>query len=291
MAVSSTDATSGAGAAGPPVGRAGSSPYRPSRFGPLIHFLEHQLLRFRSTFRGTVVVGATGPLMYLLGIGIGIGSQIDAEAAELGTGNYLDFVGPGLMAAAAMQLAGSESLWQTGGMLKWEGTYVSITSTPLSIAQLFAGHVMWIGFRVLVASTLFLLVLLPFGVPFGPLAVLAPFAAVLTGMGFAGPISAWTGYVTSKGFADQSFPMILRLFILPMYLFSGAFYPIEQLPEVLTWISRVLPVWHGVQLCRGLILNEGLSLASAAGHVAVLLAYVVVGIYVGTKTFTRALGS
>ncbi|MEM7326791.1 MAG: ABC transporter permease, partial [Actinomycetota bacterium] len=208
--------------------------HRPTRFGPLLHFLEHQLLRFRSTFRGTVITGATGPLLYLLGIGIGIGSQVDAEASQLGTTDYLTYVGPGLMAAAAMQLAGSESLWQTGGLLKWQGVYVSLTSTPLSIGQLFTGHVLWIGFRVFVASVLFLLVLLPFGVVEQPLAILAPFAAVLTGMAFAAPISAWTGYVTSNGPGDQSFPVILRLFILPMYLFSGAFYPIEQLPEVLT---------------------------------------------------------
>lgn len=263
----------------------------PTRFGPLFHFLEHQLLRFRSTFRGTIIGGAAGPLMYLLGIGIGIGSQIDAEASELGTSDYLTFVGPGLMAAAAMQLAGSESLWQTGGLLKWEGVYISITSTPLSIGQLFTGHVLWIGFRVLVASVLFLLVLVPFGVPQSPLAVLAPLAAVLTGMAFAAPISAWTGYVTSTGPGDQSFPLVLRLFITPMYLFSGAFYPIEQLPELLTWISRVLPVWHGVELARGLIIDNGLTATAAAGHVAVLVAYIAGGIVVGTRMFVRALGT
>lgn len=267
------------------------SAYQPSRFGPLLHFLEHQMLRFRSTFRGTVITGATGPLMYLLGIGIGIGSQVDAEAAELGTGDYLTYVGPGLMAAAAMQLGGSESLWQTGGLLRWQGVYVSITSSPLSIGQLFTGHVLWIGFRVLVASLLFLAVLVPFGVPEQPLAIVAPFAALLTGMAFAAPISAWTAYTTSKGPGDQSFPMILRLFILPMFLFSGAFYPIEQLPIVMTWISRVLPVWHGVQLTRGLIIENGLTLADAVGHVAVLMAYIVAGLIVGTRMFTRALGS
>ena len=190
-----------------------------------------------------------------------------------------------------MQLAGSESLWQTGGLLKWQGVYVSLTSTPMSIGQLFTGHVLWIGFRVLVASTLFLAVLVPFGVPERWLAVVSPAAAVLTGMAFAAPISAWTGYVTSRGFSDQSFPMILRLFIAPMFLFSGAFYPIEQLPTVLTWLSRVLPVWHGVELTRGMIIDSGLTMTAAAGHVAVLLAYIIVGLLVGARMFTRSLGS
>jgi len=253
----------------------------------MIHFLEHQFLRFRSTFRGTVVTGTVGPLMYLLGIGVGLGSQIDAEATGLGTDDYLSFVGPGLMAAAAMQLAASESLWQTAGMLRWEGNYVAIANTPLSIRQLFAGHVTWIGFRAFVAATLYLLVLAGFGVPATPLALLAPLAAVLTAMAFAALISAWTGHTER----DQSYPVILRLFVIPMYLFSGAFYPVSQLPTALGWFSRCTPVWHGVQLCRGLITGDDLSLAAAIAHMAVLVGFIVVGLTTGTFTFRRALGS
>jgi lipooligosaccharide transport system permease protein len=142
-----------------------------------------------------------------------------------------------------------------------------------------------------VASTLFLLVLVPFGIPIAPLALLAPFAAALTGMAFAAPLSAWTAYVTSKGPGDQSFPLILRLMILPMYLFSGAFYPVDQLPTALAWFSRVTPVWHGVQLTRGLITEQGIELVSAIGHTAVLAGYIVFGLIIGTRTFSRALGS
>lgn len=259
----------------------------PPPLGPLFHFLEHQFIRFRTTFRGTVLNGAAGPLMYLLGIGIGLGSQIDAQESGLGTTNYLQFVGPGLMAASAMQSAASESLWQTAGQLRWRGTYVSITNTPLATGQLFVGHVLWIGFRVLVGSSIYLVVLTGFGVPTSPLALLSPFAAVLTGMAFGSIISAWTGHVTQ----DQSFTVILRLGIVPMYLFSGAFYPVSQLPTALGWFSRITPVWHGVQLCRGLIIQQDLDLTKAIGHVGVLVAYIAVGVFVGTRTFRRALGS
>ena len=75
----------------------------------LFHFWEHQFWRLRSSFRATIVSGMVGPLMYLLGIGIGIGSQVDVQAADLGTGRYVDYVGPGLMAAAAMQLGATEA--------------------------------------------------------------------------------------------------------------------------------------------------------------------------------------
>ena len=260
---------------------------KPPKLGPLIHFLEHQLVRFRTTFRGTVVSGAFGPLMYLLGIGLGLGSQIDAQESGLGTTNYLQFVGPGLMAASAMQTAASESLWQTSGQLRWTGTYVSISNTPLATGQLFFGHVLWIGFRVLIGAAIYLAVLTGFGVPTSPLALLSPLAAVLTATAFGSLISAYTGY-TDK---ENTFPVILRLGIIPMYLFSGAFFPVSQLPTALGWFSRFTPVWHGVRLCRGLIIQQDLTVLAAVGHVAVLLGYTGLGLFIGTRTFRKALGS
>lgn len=257
----------------------------------LVHFWEHQLWRFRKSFRATIVSGVMGPLMYLLGIGIGIGSQVDVESAGLPTGTYLEFVGPGLMAAAAMQLGASESLWQTSGSLRWRGNYVSVVATPLSIGQLFFGHVVWIGFRAFVGATFYLIVLALFGIPTQWEAVLAPLVGGLTAMAFAGPLSAYTGWTTSRGGADQSFPMILRLGIIPMYLFSGAFYPIDQLPAALEVLARVLPVWHGVELVRALVVGTELSLASSLGHLAVLAAYILVGTVLGARTFRLALGT
>lgn len=257
----------------------------------LVHFWEHQFWRLRSSFRATIVSGMIGPLMYLLGIGIGIGSQVDVEAADLGTGRYVDFVGPGLMAAAAMQLGATESLWDTAASLKWRGNYISAVTTPLSTAQLFVGHAGWIGFRALIGATVYLLPLLLFGIPERLTTVLAPFVAALTATAFAAPLSAWSGHVVSQGQTEQSFPMILRLGILPMYLFSGAFYPIEQLPLVLEWIARVLPVWHGVELVRGLIIDTDLSLSGGLTHLAVLAAYTALGMVVGARTFTKALGT
>ncbi len=260
-------------------------------FRVLINFWEHQFIRFRKTFRSTITAGLVGPLMYLLGIGIGLGSQVDAGAADLGTDSYVDFVGPGLMAASAMQLAASESLWQTAGLLRWRGVYVSVAHSPLAIGQLFVGHVFWIGFRVVVSTTMYLLILALFGIVGSPLALLSPLVAALTGMAFAAPISAYTGWAISRGPGDQSFPMILRLGIIPLFLFSGAFYPIDQLPAALEWLARVLPVWHGVELVRGMVLGQDLDLGSAAGHLAVLVGYIAAGLAIGRHTFTKVLGT
>jgi len=254
----------------------------------VVHFWEHQFWRLRSSFRATLVAGTTGPLMYMLGIGIGIGSQVDVVEAQLGTDSYLEFVGPGLMAAAAMQLGATESLWETAASLKWRGSYVSAIATPLSIPGLFFGHTAWIGFRAVIGATAYLLALFLFRIPTEWTTVFSPLAAALTATAFAAPLSAWTGWVISRGNSEQSFPTILRLGIVPMYLFSGAFYPIEQLPIVLEWVARILPVWHGVVLVQNLVV--GVELPLGLWHLVVLVAYTVAGVAFGGRTFTRALG-
>ena len=94
-----------------------------------------------------------------------------------------------------------------------------------------------------------------------------PFA-VLTGMAFAGPVTAWS---STRQSGDQSFPAIMRFGIIPMFLFAGAFYPIDQLPDWLQPVAYATPLYHGVELCRGAVLGT-LGVAAAAVHITVLTA-------------------
>lgn len=226
-------------------------------------------------------------MVFLLSLGVGLGSQIDAPQRQLGTVDYLSFVGPGLLAAGAMTLAAGESLWPTAAALRWRGNYPTVLATPISVPELVSGHLLWIGFRNLVSSSMYVLVLVFFGVVASPLAALAPVAAMLTGASFSAPISAWTAHVTN----EQSFPLILRVGITPLFLFSGAFFPVDQLPGILPTVARVTPLWHGVRLCRGLVLGEGLTPASGIIHVSVLLAFVVAGWWACTRTFSGELAA
>jgi lipooligosaccharide transport system permease protein len=108
--------------------------------------------------------------------------------------------------------------------------------------------------------------------------------ATLCGMAFALPITAWTATRTR----DVSFPAILRFAIMPMFLFGGAFYPISQLPGWLQPVAWITPLWHGVELCRGLVLG-GLEVPMALAHLAVLLAFVIAGWSACQVTFRRRL--
>jgi len=107
---------------------------------------------------------------------------------------------------------------------------------------------------------------------------------VLTGLAFAVPLAAWTS--TREG--DASFPAILRFGLIPMFLFAGAFFPVDQLPALLRPIAYVTPLYHGVELCRNAVLHR-LEVGSTAIHVGVLLAVIAVTWVIARRLFTKRL--
>ncbi len=262
-----------------------SAPVIPSGRASLWHFLEHQFSRYRTTWRPTIVSGLVSPVLFLLTIGFGLGSQIE-DTSTLGTNDYAAYVGPGVLAAVAMLQGGSLGLWPTLGALKWEGTYEAVLSTPLTAPELATGHILWIGFRIVVGSTLYVIVLTLFGLVESPLAVLAPLVAGLVAMSFTAPVSAFSASRES----DEGFSLISRLIFTPLFLFSGAFFPVSQLPVAVSWISRVTPVWHGVELCRHLINGEMQPLDDLA-HIAVIVLWIVAGWLAARRTFSNRLSA
>ncbi len=120
-------------------------------------------------------------------------------------------------------------------------------------------------------------------------AVLAVPAAVLGALALAAPLMA---YVATQE-SDNQFPLIMRFLTLPMFLFSGTFFPLSQLPAVLRVIAWVMPLWHSVELCRDATtgsLGVG-GWLGVLGHLAVLAAYVTVGAVWGRRTFSQRLGA
>lgn len=251
----------------------------------LWHFLEHQAVRSRATWTSTIVSSLLYPVMFLVAIGFGLGSQID-DTTSLGTDDYVSFVGPGVVAAAAMMQATGLSLWPTLGAVKWEGTYQAVLATPLASRELATGHLLWIGFRAFVSSSLYLVVLTLFGIPGSWWTLMVPLICIATALAFAAPISAWSATRES----DMSFGIILRLLITPMFLFSGAFFPVDQLPDSIEWFSRAIPVWHGVELSRGLV-GGTVEFGPAIGHLGYLLLWCLIGWVAAVRAFESRLAS
>ena len=245
--------------------------------------LEMFLTQYRRVWRASAVTTVVTPVVYLLALGVGLGVFVD-RSADLASGvSYLEFVAPGLMAATAMQIASFESAWPVLSAIKWDRGYHAMLATPLRIRDVVFGHQAYFAFRLLLTATIYFVVITAFGAVESPLGILAIPVTVLVGLSFSGPIAAWAAHAQN----EASFVAIFRFIILPMFLFSGTFFPISSLPAPLEVIAWFTPLWQGVTLCRDLTLGT-VSWADL-GHLAYLLAFVTVGLVAARWTYTRRL--
>lgn len=225
---------------------------------------------YRSAWRATVTTAFLNPLFFLLSIGVLLGGVIDDDVAGL---PYLEFVAPGLLAAAAMQIGVNEGSHPVMAGIRWVRTYHGVVATPVRITELFTGLLGWVALRILVSAAIFTGVAAAIGAFRSPLAVLAPAAALLCGLAFAAPLAALAASLADEGGALLT--GVFRFVILPLFLFSGTFFPVSQLPAWLEPVAWATPLWHGVTLCRDLA--TGQLPVSALGHAAFMLAFVAGG--------------
>jgi len=250
----------------------------------VLRFLEHHLVLYRRTWKGTIFVSFVAPLLFLAAMGLGLGSLISRGPVRTVDGvSYLAFLAPGLLAATTMQTAYVETTYPIIAKIQWLRTYDGMLATPLTIGNVVVGEISWLAFRLATVAIIFFLVMLLFGTIDTTLAPLAIVVAILNGLAFGAPILAFTA--TQK--TDNAFSVIGRFIITPLFLLGGAFFPIHQLPLVLQGIAWLTPLAHGVALARGLTIGRITS--SAGVDVVVLLAYATVGIVAASITMRRRL--
>jgi lipooligosaccharide transport system permease protein len=240
---------------------------------------------YRKLWRGTITVSFLNPIFFLLSIGVLLGSLVDRQSPDLGGLSYLEFVAPALLATTAMQTASSQTTYPILVGLKWLRTYHAVVATPVRVAELVAGILAWAGVRIGLAVTVFAVVAGIGGAFISPLAVLAPLAALLCGLAFAAAIGAFTSTLED----DQALPALFRFGLIPLFLFSGTFFPIEQLPDWLEPVAWATPLWHGVELCRDVAAGR-VDLLADAVHVLYLGALTAVGSVLTLRSCARRLG-
>ena len=245
---------------------------------------EFWLAQYRRVWRGSIVTSVVNPVFYLGALGVGLGTLVNKSSAPPGGVSYAQFVAPGLLAAAAMQIASVESTWPVLGSFKWTRTYVAQAATPLGPANILAGHQLFVLSRLATSATIYMIVIAAFGGFHSWLGVFALPAAVLTGMAFSSPLAAYAATVDR----DTAFTAINRFVIVPMFLFSGTFFPVSRLPRGLELIAYATPLWNGVDLCRGLTLGT-IGAPLAAAHVAYLLALAGAGLAAARVAYARRL--
>jgi lipooligosaccharide transport system permease protein len=248
--------------------------------------LIYSVIADRRYLKVSLVSQLLAPIAYLLALGVGLGGVVNHNggASSLGTG-YLSFIAPALVAATALQIGVGEATYPIlHGGFKYQRTFFAMNATPLTSRQIAGWTVCWMTIKLAVSAALYQAIVACFGGWRTIGALLCVPVATIGALALAVPLAAYSASVRDDG---SSFASVYRFVLMPMFLFSGTFYPISVLPHwfrVLAWIS---PLWHATELSRWLALgslhlHSGIGSLSA-GLVLVHLLFLVVPTLVGIK--------
>ena len=223
------------------------------------------------------------PLFYLLSIGFGLGALIGTIPGPAGEPiPYQLFVAPALLASSAMNGAIMESTFNFFFKLNYNKTFTSILSTPLSAGDVAVGELTWALIRGGLYAVGFMVVMVVLGLVVSPWVVLAVPAALLVGFAFGAVGMAATSFMRNW----QDFDLV-QLVILPLFLFSATFYPIETYPDVLRVVVQLTPLYQGVDLIRSL--TVGAISPILLFHVVYLLVMGFAGLYIVSRRLDKLL--
>ena len=247
-----------------------------------LRYAESEVIAYRRTWRGTIISSFVNPVFFLAAMGAGLGSLVDRNTQELGI-PYLAFVASGLMAANAMQNGAGDGSFPVMAGLLWRKNFHGTVTTPLGPADIVFGRLIWGAGRLLFVLVVYVIIAVLFGaLDLGPALTAVP-AAVLTGIAFTSCVTAWT--LTQED--GRALSSLFRFAIVPLFLFSGTFFPISQLPDWLEPVAFLTPLFHGVELSRTLSV-PGVDFPVVNGfpnwvHLAYLLVMAAAGIYLSVR--------
>jgi lipooligosaccharide transport system permease protein len=262
-----------------PLSRAWSQVWRARRL------VERNILVYRHQWI-IIVSGAFEPVFYLLGIGIGLGAII--QTVPLSDGRmvpYAAFVGPALVATAAMNGAVFETIFNVFFKLNYAKTYDGVLATPMGISEIAIGELLWALMRATLYAVIMFFLMLAMGLILSPLGVLMIPAALLVAAAFAAAGLAGTSYLRTV----NDFDIPLGLIVMPMFLFSGTFFPIDggAFPDWLVTIITFTPLYHGIELIRGL--STGLVGVEQLVSLAYLIGFFALCLWLAMRRMERKL--
>ena len=242
--------------------------------------LERAYMALKSSTWFVVASGFVEPVLELVAVGFGLGNLIGG--VQDGTGapvSYAAYIAPALLATSAMNGAIYDSTWNVFFKMHFDKLYQGMLSTSLGPLDVALGEIAWALLRGLAYAIGFMVVVTPLGLIPSWWGALAIPAAVLVAFGFASIGMGITSYM--KSFQQMNW---INLFMLPMFLFSGSFYPLSVYPQWLQTVIQALPLWQAIDLIRGLTLGN-LSWAML-GHVAYFVVMIVLGLWFTTRRLT-----
>lgn len=242
--------------------------------------LERGLFALKSSTWMVVASGFVEPVFYLLAFGYGIGQFIDGTTDGLGNPiTYAQFIAPALLATSAMNGAIYDSTWNVFFKMHFGKVYNGMLSTSMGTLDVALGEIGWALLRGLAYAIGFMAVVTPMGLVPSWWGILAIPASVLIAFGFASVGMGVTSYLKNH----QQMQWI-QLVMLPMFLFSGTFFPLTIYPEPIQWLIQALPLWQAIELIRGLTL--GIMNIAMLGHVLYFVVMIIGGLYFTTRRLT-----
>ncbi len=205
-------------------------------------------LAWAKYYKSSVLLNFGEPLTNLLALGFGLGAYV----AKMNGDPFIDFIGPGLLAVTAMNAVTFDVTFEAYDRLNENGIYQSMITAPLSAGEIVAGELLWEAGRSLLYGTMFFIVILALGLVHSLWALLLPLPLCATGMLFACPgllVATWAK-------THEQLFYYFTLVVTPMFLFSGVFFPIAHLPTQVQYVIDATPLYHVVNLIRGLILGH-----------------------------------
>jgi lipooligosaccharide transport system permease protein len=242
-------------------------------------------LVFWRGWRWSLFLSVLSPVLFLSAMGLGIGALVArGDPQAFGNAGYVAFFATGMLAATCMQTGAFSATYPVMSRIRWERNYESMLSTPLGVRDLVVGELSWIALMLTLQVIPFFSIMIAFGVPFSAPGVLVIPVAILLGLACAAPVLAYTATLET----DESYSWLFRFVLTPLFLLSGTFFPIDQLPTWAAAVANISPLYHGIELVRGLMLYD-LSALSAVWHVAFLLLLLLISTRVAIRTMTRRL--
>ena len=231
-----------------------------------------------------IVSGAFEPIFYLVGIGLGLGGIV--REVPLSDGRvvpYVTFVAPALVATAAMNGAVFETIFNVFFKLNFAKTYEGVLATPMGITEIAIGEMLWALMRAALYAVAMFVIMLVAGLILSPWAALMVPAALLVAAAFAAAGLAGTSYLRTV----NDFDVPMGLIVMPMFLFSGTFFPISIYPWFIQVFMQATPLYHAISLIRGL--STGIVGWAQVWDLGYLLAFFAICLWIAMRQMERKL--
>ena len=252
-------------------------------------YFAEQVLRVMKGYSWSILMYSVGqPVAYLFAMGVGLATLVEPQdAGAFGGVSYLAFIAPALLVSAAVMTAANEFTFPVMDGFKWRRVYYGPHASPLTPQQIAAGHIMAVALRLLLQSALYFAAVALFGAAPSGWGWVGIVVATLAGLSFGLPLMAYSASIKDdKG----QFAMVMRFIVMPLFLFSGTFFPLDTLPLAVRWIGWISPIWHGTELGRVFSYGYGEPPVLTVVHIVVLAALAALGWILTKRQFVRRLG-